>query len=324
MVSEKLFTTFNDRLIKCINITSKRKYYYVHDDETFDLEEKKVDELSNAPIYSLRDQYRKWVDLKKTQPYYFDLTINIQNLVHIFHGRDQVCYSNTILGVAVEWKPKNSKVKRCIKVGEISDYIEGDSITFNLNKIEVKYPDNDIDFNWIIYVAKPGKGNADGEHRFGNAKGLILGRGLLWTIVNGGNASMFPIDEVYKKDSPLWSIRCSFNDWCEDEFSQDNLAIILNQWHPLYKNIIYESDTYDPLVFKEVISSAFSSLIQQIILIAKDNNCYSDIEKENIEEKGSILAAIKYFKETKGLVVGGLPSDLLDSVKKMFDKEKGL
>lgn len=324
MTSEKLYITFSDNLIDDIKLKSSRKYYYLYDGEIRFLEEKKVDELSNAPIFSICDNYRKWNELKKTQPLYFNLSFSISNLVNIFHGKNQACYSNTTLGIALEWKPKDSKVKRCIKIGEINDYLENDSITFDITDIEIKFPDNDIDFYWIIYVVKPGKGTQDGEHRFGNTKGLILGKGLLWSIVNGGNASMFPIDEIYKKDSPLWSIRCSFNDWCEDEFNQDNLAIVLNQSHPLYQSIKYDSDTFNELIFKEVISSSFASLIQQIIHIAKDNNSYSDIVEDNIEEKGSILAAIKYFRDTKRINVSGLPSEILESVKIMFDKEKGL
>jgi len=324
MSSEKLYITFSDDLIKELNITSSRNYYYLFEGEKRELEEKRVDELSNSPVFSIRDQFRKWNELKKTQPLYFNFSFSISNLVQIFHGKEQACYSNATLGIALEWKPKDSKVKRCIKIGEINDYLENDSITFHINDVEIKFPDNDIDFYWIIYVSKPGNGSNDGEHKFGNTKGLVLGKGLLWSIINGGNASMFPIDEVYKKDSPLWSIRCSFNDWCEDEFSQDNLAIVLNQCHPLYKSIKYDSETFDELIFKEVISSSFASLVEQIILIAKDNNCYSDIAKDNVEENGSILAAIKYFKNTKGINVCGLPSEILDSVKIMFDKERGL
>lgn len=324
MASEKLFITLSDTLVKRLKITSKRDYYYLKDGEKEKLEEKKLDELTNTPVFSIRDQYRKWNELKKNQSLYFDFSLTMSNLVQIFHGNEQVCYSNTILGVALEWKPKNSKVRRSIKVGEISDYIEGDSITFDLENIEVKYPDNDIDFYWIVYVVTPGKGNDDRERRFGNKRGLILGKGLLWSIINGGNSSIFPIDEIFKKDAPLWSIRCLFTDWCVDEFNQDNLAIILNQSHPLYKSLMYESDTYDELIFKEVISSSFASLIEQIVIIAKENNAYDDILVDNIEENGSILAAIKYFKKSKGLNIGGLPSELLDSVKIMFDKEKGL
>lgn len=324
-MGEKLFKSFSQELITSLEIKASREYYYFFEDQKMMVSEKKIDPLSKPHLFKICDETRKWNDVKNKQSLFFDLTLSVSNIFHIFHGIESCCYQNTVLGIMLEWKPKNSKIRRCIKIGEITDYLEKDTVTFISKKIEIKYPNENIDFYWSFYIKQSGSGKIGDHQRFGNTKGLILGRGLLWSIVNEGNGSIFPIEEAQKKDSPLWSIRCNFNNWLEDEFSLDNLAIVVNKTHPMYPAIKFGEETYNDLIFKETIGFAFYTLVSTILETAKTFGQIDDLKNESEKgEKGSILQAIKYFRDTLGIKITAPVNEFVESIKMFFDKEKGL
>ena len=165
----------------------------------------------------------------------------------------------------------------------------------------------------------------DPEEKYANTAGLVLAKQTWWTILVSGNGSVFPIDEYSKTGNPLWTIRTSFSDWAEDEFSLDNVAVTFNPAHPLYKCINYGAEeTFDEDIFKEVMSSALAALITQIILEAKESGDYEEINTEGVETNGSILAAIRYFKNTHNFAINGKVDELIKSIKVFFDKERSI
>ena len=239
-----------------------------------------------------------------------------------FYASNKVCHQNTVLGFGLEWKARDSKVKYCKKIGEIDKSMDNFEVTFK--DIEIENADSDIEFRWFIYISKPGKSIEEPNEKYANSEGLVLVKEMWWTILVSGNGSVFPIEEYTKIGAPLWTIRTNFVDWTEDQFSVDNVSVIINPAHPLYESINYGGDEFNEDIFKEVMSSALSALIIQIVLEAKQNGDFDQLSKEPVEEKGSILAALRYFKSTHGFAVAGSIFELINSIKSFFDKEKSL
>jgi len=320
MASQKLFKTFSTELIKSVNLSIDRKYFYYDDDgEKCELIESKVDPLAtNNKVVKLEDTNRDWIEYRKSHSLFIDITIKMDNIVNIFHGKTQACDSKAKLGIGLSWKALNSKFKYCKKLGVIDDYLDDFKVT--INDVEIKCPDSDIEFNWFIYIVQPG--NSNGRDGFANAEGMIVAFEHAWTILVSGNGSIFPIEEYAKQGDPLWHTRVDFMDWTEDEFNIDNLAIVLNPAHPLFPKIDSESEEYDENILKEVLSSALSSLVTEIMIVAKENGNDDELYKEPLETKGSILSAIRYFKSALGFDVDKRPSELEKTIKKFFDKEK--
>ena len=321
MASEKLYKTIDSDILKKISLKCERKYYYLNEnDEKVSLKESRVDELSNNQIFKLDDEKREWSELRKRQSLFLDLHITMSEVYSLFYSESKICQTNAELGLGLEWKSKESKVKFCKKLTTINKFTE--NIDINILDLEIKNPDSDIDFRWFIYISKAGKAEDSSEEKFAKSEGLVLGKEHWWTIMVSGNGSIFPVDENAKPGNPLWTVRANFSDWAQDEFSIDNVAVTFNPAHPLYEKINYGGDEFDEQIFKEVISSALSTLITEIILQAKENGDFDLLNKEPTEEAGSILAAVRYFKEANDFKLDSLPSELYKSVKLFFEEKK--
>lgn len=322
MASEKLFKTFDEALIKSLELTCKREFYYLNESEPVYLKESKVDQLSTTQIYKLEDMTRSWNELRKSQSLFLNIEVSMTNIVHIFYASNKVCHPHTVLGFGLEWKSKDSKVKYCKKLGTIDNSL--DDFKVRVENIEIENADSNIEFRWFIYISKPGKDINEPDEKYANSAGLVLAKEMWWTILVSGNGSVFPIDEFSKSGEPLWSIRTSFTDWAEEEFSVDNVAVTFNPAHPLYELINFGGEEFNEDIFKEVMSSALAALIIQIINEAKESDDYEELLKDPIEQPGSILAAIRYFKAAHNFAIGGSVNELIHSIKVFFDKEKSL
>ena len=263
MASEKLFKTFDDTLIKNLDLKCKRQYYYLLDGEKLFLEENKIDPLSVQPNFKLDDPSRVWNEKRKTQSLFLNIEVSMSSIVHLFYSDLKVCDPQTILGFGLEWKSRDSKVKYCKKIGEINNSL--DNFEVKVEDIEICNGNSDVDFRWFIYVCRPGKSDKKSEEKYANTEGLVLAKELWWSVIVSGNGSVFPIDEYSKTGEPLWNIRTSFTDWAEDDFSLDNVAITFNPAHPLYELVNYGGSEFNEDIFKEVISSAVASLVFQIL-----------------------------------------------------------
>jgi len=132
------------------------------------------------------------------------------------------------------------------------------------------------------------------------------------SIIVDGQTSIFPIYEEENPDSSLWRFKCNVEDIFEDEFSTENLAIIINRLHPSYPLLNPKEKSYMKSFFVEVVSSALSMLI---IEIKKG----STIDLNNNGAQGSVLVALRYFNSL-GIKINGTNEELITSVKQFFDK----
>ena len=323
MAAEKLFKTFSESLINDLSISSNRTYYYFDDNNKVALKEELVDKAGLSLEFYLTDSKNKWADDRYKADLFLNIKISIKNIFKIFYDpTERCCYKSTKLGLGLEWGSSGSKIKRCIKIGEFGSNIEKlDDVELIKNNIRVPNAFNNINFYWFIYIVEQSKKVEDDNDWYGNDSGLVLGKGLLFSIIAKGNGSIFPIEEQNKPNEPLWTIGVHYDDWMFDGFDVDSISILLNQAHPLFKYVSFDSPDYSEDIFKESISSAVTTLILAIIEKAKSDQSLNELSL-NEEEQGSILSAIKYFENVLQFNVLSTPQKIAYSVKKFFDKVK--
>ena len=323
MKTKKLFKTFSNNLVKRLNITAKKEYYCFDNETKIVLKEEKIDPLSTDCRFKLVDRSGSWPELRNRVSLFVDLTVTISNAYLIFYDQDERCVEQDAeVGIGLEWISNNSKIRYCKKIGSF-DKTSEDVCSFQIKKIEIENPDTNIDFYWFFYISKPSLKNP--LTKFANDRGIIIVKELFWSLIVSGNSSMFPIEQASVADGPLWFIRCEFDEWAEEDFSTDHVAIVLNKAHPLFEQINYSNEaSYNKDLFNEVISSGLYALIIAILEKARNNNELDLLNKDDSEADGSILQVIKYLKNNKDFAIKGTSAELLKSVKSFFESEVSL
>lgn len=311
-MSNRLYSTIDTRLVKTLNIHATREYYYLLDDEKKIIREEIFENSNNENHVQLVDDEDEWDN--KCQSLFLNCKISLDNVKSLF---GKICCTDAVLGIGIEWKPEKSRIKYCAKLGEFT--IDNDNYQFIKNDIEIKNVNSNINFNWIIYIIEPGY--QDNKSNYGNQTGLILGDGLLWSIIVDGSGSIFPIYEESIIDGPLWKYECDFLDITEDEFSEENIKVILNKSHKGYQYIQPKSTCFNELMFEELISNAITTIILAIRKKNAENGNGEIIDFSKNGSKGSILTVLKYFNDTLKFKVNGTMIELQNSVKAYFDKE---
>lgn len=311
-MSNRLYMEIDNNTVKKLNIKSKREYYYKIEEEKKIIREQQFENTNNINQVQLVDDEDEWN--YKTESLFLNVNFEMDNYQKLF---GYVCCEDAILGVGIEWKPENSRIKNCIKLGEFS-YKSSDCF-FHKENIEIENVNSNIDFSWIIYIVDPGTINK--KAYYGSHSGLILGSGLLWSIIVDGNGSIFPIYEEAKVGKPLWWYHCDFSDISEDEFSEENIKIIINKAHPGYQYIQPKSNIYNEYMFSELISTALAVLILSIRQKNSENGNGEFIDLSQQSCKGSILTVLKYFNDMLKFKINGTMLELQNSVKTYFDKE---
>ena len=242
---------------------------------------------------------------------YMDIEILLANVNYLF-GLSGICYRDSTLGLGIEWKSNNSRIKNSVKIGE---FCYGNNfVTLRKEKIELFDLSSDTTFKWIIYIAKPGE--KEGKNYFGNFKGLVIGNAELFTIKGEGIGSIFPISETTDKAKPLFSYFINFVDPFDDSFTIDNVKILLNKDNQAYEFLQMNNMKYNPNFLANTLSTAITFLILDIT---------SQIDKDDYKNKaaapGSIVAAIKFFEKNLKFKIYCSPKELLESIQLFFDKE---
>lgn len=310
-MSNRLYKIIDSDLLEKINIYSKRDYYYKVNGIKKIITESNFKNSCNNNQVQLIDDEAEWNN--KMQSLFLNCTLTIEHANRLF---GEVCCLDAKLGIGLEWKPENSKIKHCVKFGEFSKNDE--NYQFTKQNIEINNVNSNINFKWIIYIIDPG--NINIKKCFGNQEGLILGNGLLWSIIINGNGSIFPIFEETNPNGPLWSFNCDFDDIAEDEFKEENIKIILNKSHKGYQYIQPKSSNYNEQMFLELISNAITILIITIKNKNEENGNGDSIDFKKNGSKGSILNVLKYFNDTLKFKINGSINELQESIKLYFDK----
>lgn len=318
----KFYKTISNDLLKTLKINVERKYYYYErsnneNDKQFNTFFNKYF-LSEVPVENDVNKVKLEDDLssedwdKENTEVYLDIAFHINNIQNLY-SRNGVAYEDAVLGIGIEWKAANSKIKNCVKIGEISK--KDFNKTLKYEGIKLTNFNSNITFNWVIYVSRVGQlSNSIGII---NERGFVLGKGILWTIINEGVGSLFPIITYSDKNGPLWHFYCDYSDIYEDEFNDSNVYIALNEAHNLYQYYQINHKNFNPKLLASLLANALTILIIAIKEKAENNK----INLNEYGQTGSIQYALKYFHDVKGFDINGDLNSLLISIEKFFDKE---
>lgn len=310
-MNNRLYKTIDRETLDKLNIVIKRNYYYYNSDNIKkNIEEIQFDKYTN--VFKLEDPDFEWNN--KMHSLYIDIELSMNNTNLLF---DSFCCKDAILGIGIEWKPEKSRIRNCKKIGELCNNI--DNYNFKVEKILIDDLNSNVDFSWLIYVAKPGNDNS--RKMYGNSRGLILGDGPLWKIIVEGEGSVFPIREISLQNEPLWSYYCDFDDIYEDSFSDENIKIIINKNHRLYQYIHHSNPKFDKNVFIEVLSSALVMLILEIKNKNKENRDEYNIDFSKKGQKNSIYSVLKYYNDTFNFNINGTMDEMFYSIKLFFERK---
>ena len=308
---DRMYKTFSLEELSKLNISLKREYYYLTENDTKSIKEQGFENTSSKNVYQLIDDDYEWNPKKDCL--FLNIKISLDNCDCIF-GKNGTCFADSIVGIGLSWKPDKSRIKRCIKIGEIT--VEDHEKIIELNDIKLENISSNVDFKLFFYIAKPGK--IDGNNFFGNEQGMVIYEDVAWSIIIDGGASIFPIMEIEDESKPLWYYWYNSQaDICEDFFDDQNLFIVLNKKHKLYPYISLKSNEYNEEFLNEILSSGITCIINAIKTAQPENKIDFSVDCE----RGSIMQALKYFNERLGFKINGDYDDLIISIKNYFDKE---
>ncbi len=249
-----LFPTITEELLNKIRFqTSLYKFYYVRDDEEYQLKAESID--GSSTLYKLVDENGVW------NPDDYNLGIKRHYSLRTYKclfGEKGIACNNAVLGLALMWTSPDSKQRGVIPIGDIENSEKDLEMDLNYEFMEAQLR-GDVEFTTIIYLKRTGTPLWNEEH-LANEYGCLLGELDKFSIKLDGNGSMFPLFEVNEPSQPLWYVKCDWQDPTYDKFS-DSIYIYINIAHKNYKYLDKTKRTFDEQLLKEVISSALIIII---------------------------------------------------------------
>ena len=303
VISNDVIRMFSD----IISIKYKRSYYYLVDGQKKYIEESVLENSSDNSVFELKDPDYEWDESNGVN---LELSLDISNTKYLF-GNYGIVYGDSKIGIGIEWKPEKSRIKKCVKIGSFDK--DSNNIYFNKD-IALMDLNSNINFTLLFYIDREGQN--EGLSTFANKKGLIICRIDFFTLKFGGVASTFPVVETSQVGGPLWKVVLNYDDIYDDEFTEETVKIILNKAHKAFGYLQENGTDYNPAFLSEVMSSAVSTMLAQII--ANENG---NIDFKKAYSDGSIAQALNYFKTTLNFNISNNYFELYESVKKYFDKE---
>lgn len=108
-------------------------------------------------------------------------------------------------------------------------------------------------------------------------------------LIIDGAGSMFPIGEFEEKNGPLWKLKIKNFNPTEDLFSTDNINLLLNKSHSLFKQLKERKTALSRGLMSEIVSQAMSLIIDKVIKEIEDDEIISD------SADGTILSIVNYW-----------------------------
>lgn len=287
------------------NVSVNALYSFMKNDESMNL---KLTQLEKNKEYKLDDTDGFWtfqdLGFKGT------FTIELKNTKELFN-ESGVAVNDAIIGVGLEEISTPTKTRKFSKIG----LIKSTDNTLKFDKKVVIEPFSirkEIEFVLVFYIDTPG--SCGSENSFlANEPGLIIGKKHIHKILLEGSGSSFPIFDTPSDIDLLWNVIVNANDFYE-EFSEENVKIILNSKHPDYKYINKNDKAFCLPMLKEVLASA----MQTMILEMKSNFSSFDFNEES--DEGSIQNVLTYFKDVLEWDLSS-PKTIINSIKIYLDKE---
>lgn len=161
----------------------------------------------------------------------------------------------------------------------------------------------------ILYVKHVAEGS---KLKSGTVMGTLWSADLLFS----GDSSEFPITHESNPGSGLWRLDISYEDPRYDKFDQ-SVRLTFNDKHPRYKELELESDPFKKAAFVEVLSNAFSIIINKVL---SEQSVANDIINGRNLEPGSLGEAV-FFMITHYAKRYNDPAELMSDLNNHFWEE---
>ncbi len=241
-------------------------------------------------------------------------TIHFDNVKPLFGEKGIVC-KNAEIGIGLRWTSKESRQRNVYEITSFKSDSEIINAKFTI-RFAKSFLKNSLTLETIIFVKTIGSPE-ENETYLGNRQGLVLGELDFVNIRLDGKGSEFPIFEEENNDAsnPLWSVNV---DWDIPSISPftDSFQIYLNKNNPNYKYIDRNSETYDPHLMVEIVSSALTILV---LKLKEDKNSWDEMDKNIDLEEGSVSHAIYHFKHNLHMNFDN-PATIQDSFRRYYEQ----
>lgn len=280
-----LFPTINDELLGKIRFqTSLYDFYYVRDDQEYQLRAEAID--GSMIVHKIVDDEGIWA------PDDYNLCVKRRYSLRTYQclfGENGIACKNAVLGLALMWTSADSKQRGVIPIGDIENSQRDIDMSLNYEFSEAQLR-GDVEFTTVIYLKNAGTPLWNEEH-LANEYGCLLGELDKFVIKLDGNGSVFPIYEVNEPSQPLWYIKCDWDDPTYEQFAEC-VSIYINKAHKNYKYLDKTKRTFNEQLLKEIMASA---LVVVITKLKEQNNYWDATTIGDDLQSGSVSEAIYYF-----------------------------
>ena len=232
--------------------------------------------------------------------------------VDMLFGKNGITCKNSVLGIGVRWMSSQSYQRGVIEIGEIR--LGDNNCEFVLeHSFDKGMLRGCVSFTTILYIKETGTPAFDEGH-LANRYGCVLGvLDEKYNLFLDGNGSIFPLYYVDEPGRPLWYVKCDWEDPKYDRFSE-TIEVNINTANPDFKYLDPNRKNYNKQFLFEIISSSMMIIITKL----KESPYWGDIDDLDKLQEGSVLQAVRYYRDTLGWDFN-TPEGLSLSIRKYFD-----
>ncbi|WP_273834176.1 hypothetical protein [Guptibacillus sedimenti] len=235
--------------------------------------------------------------------------ITITNPGFLF-GDNSLVADNGCLGIGLRWYSRDAAQRNVTHATEFSKLSNFPLEVEVSTSIERGLLRGNVTFEIFVYLLESGTNTSTVK------PGTMLGTLDECVIAFDGNSSVFPIVEVNEPNKPLWWVDCNFTEPLFDSFTEDNVAIVINNSHRNAKKLDLEKGIGSSPLLLEVIATGLQMIIEKV----KESDDWESILVNKDTEPGSIGEAIYYFIDSFNWDPSS-PEILAKSIRLDFDSK---
>ena len=201
-------------------------------------------------------------------------------------GVDGITLEQNKLGIGVHIHSKTSMFQETISKAEVckSEVPQSFDIVCSFPKGKLRGKVYIETFFYIKELKKTFPTHADLEGMRVSQKNISE-----LVLIIDGDGSMFPIGEFEDKNGPLWKLKLGNFNASEDLFSYDNISILLNTAHSLFRQLNERKTALSRGLMMEIVSQAMTLIINKVMEEREEAEIDTDISD------GTILSMVDYW-----------------------------
>lgn len=268
------------------------EFYYKDKNERFDLIPRSSEgATTRLSKIELEDEQGIWD--QNQFPFYIHLGGILQSPKFLFGPNGLVPENDSSIGLALIWTDRDSKVRGCEPIGEISSDSANQPFQYSKTlEFEPGLLRGTLTLRLELYLYRNGDAEKGEVTYFASERGTLLGTLDEVKVILEGNGSIFPISDAFDPGKPLWWIKTNIDDITQDHFDEDHFVLLLNKAHPAYDQLMSQDDMGgSSYLFDEVLASALFTLIIQIVEMSEEDKIL--LRGEEACENGSVCHVLR-------------------------------